>query len=344
MITAQLAGQRQFRLLEQPVLDPAPGEIQVRVKAVGICGSDLHYYFEGGIGDTPCVYPMVLGHEPSGEILRTGTGVTGWSPGDRAILEPAVYCYHCEFCLTGHHNVCANLRFFSTPSDPGFFREVMNLPAGNVLPLPANLSFEQGSLAEPLAIALHSMKFAQPAPGDSVVVFGAGPIGLLTVAVLRLSGVGRIWVVEPVPHRRELALAMGADAALDPKAVDVARQIKADTGQRGVDTAIDCATKDGTMNLCLRVARHAGKVVYTGIPSELVVPMEFHEIRRKELTLYTVRRSNHETEMAVRLLAAEPHRFAPVLTHRRTIEQISEAFDMLEHYGDHSAKVTISPA
>src|SRR5215813_5717548 len=98
MVTAQLAGQRQFRFIEEPVRDPEPGEIQVRVKAVGICGSDLHYYFEGGIGDTPCVYPMVLGHEPAGEVIRVGAGVTGWAPGDRAALEPAIYCYHCEFC------------------------------------------------------------------------------------------------------------------------------------------------------------------------------------------------------------------------------------------------------
>src|SRR6188474_1969419 len=134
MLVAELAGVRNFRLMEQSVREPGPGEIQVGVKAVGICGSDLHYYFEGGIGDTPCVYPMVLGHEPSGEVLKTGPGVSGWSKGDRAILEPAVYCYHCEFCMAGKHNVCANLRFFSTPADPGFFREVMTLPAVNVIP------------------------------------------------------------------------------------------------------------------------------------------------------------------------------------------------------------------
>src|SRR5262245_17186060 len=117
MRVAELAGLRQFRLLDKPLVDPAPGEIQVRVKSVGICGSDLHYYFEGGIGDTPCLYPMVLGHEPAGEVVKSAAGVSGWSAGDHAILEPAIYCYHCEFCMTGKHNVCSNLRFLSTPSD-----------------------------------------------------------------------------------------------------------------------------------------------------------------------------------------------------------------------------------
>jgi L-iditol 2-dehydrogenase len=343
MLIAELAGLRQFRLIDRPTPEPGPGEIQVRVKSVGICGSDLHYYFEGGIGDTPCVYPMVLGHEPSGEVVSTGAGVSGWSAGDRAVLEPAIYCYHCEFCLTGRHNVCANLRFLSTPADPGFFREVVNLPVTNVIPLPSNISYEQGSLAEPLAVVMHSMKFADPRVGETAVVFGAGPIGLLTAIVLKMSGIGRLWVVEPLEHRRAMALSQGVDVVLDPGAVDVVAEIRKDTGNRGVDLVIDCAAKDGTMNQCLRVARNAARIVYTGIPSELTVNLEFHEIRRKELILYNVRRSNHETDMALRLLSAYPQRFGPVLTHARPMEQIAAAFDLLEHYSDGAGKVTITP-
>src|SRR5690349_324546 len=101
MLVAELTGQRQFRLAEQSIENPGPGEVQVRVGAVGICGSDVHWYAEGGIGDTACIYPMVLGHEPSGTVVKTGPGVTGWSAGDRAALEPAIYCYQCEFCQSG---------------------------------------------------------------------------------------------------------------------------------------------------------------------------------------------------------------------------------------------------
>ena len=344
MIVAELTAARQFQLKDAPVRDPGRNEVQVRVKSVGICGSDLHYYFEGGIGDTSCVFPMVLGHEPSGEIVRTGSGVKGWAPGDRAILEPALYCYHCEFCMSGKHNVCRHLRFLSTPSDPGFFREYVNLPLTNVIPLPAQLSFEGGTLCEPLAVVLHSMKFADPRPGESVAVFGAGPIGLLTLSVLRLSAAGRIFVIEPVAHRRELALRMGADAAIDPEAADVVRELRKETGDLGVDLVIDCAAKGGTMNQALFAARSAGRVVYTGIPSEMVIPMEFHEMRRKELTIYNVRRSNHETHVAMHLLLEHPDRFLPVLTHQRPLDKIGPAFDMLEHYDDGAAKVTISIA
>src|ERR1035437_3615535 len=141
MLLAELSSPRQFHVADvPPVPDPEPGQIQVAVKAVGVCGSDLHYFSEGGIGDARCVYPMVLGHEPAGVVLKTGAGVSGWSVGDSAVLEPAVYCYHCEFCMTGHHNVCANLRFLSTPGEPGFFREFVNLPVDNLIPLPRNLS------------------------------------------------------------------------------------------------------------------------------------------------------------------------------------------------------------
>jgi L-iditol 2-dehydrogenase len=343
MKVAELAGVRQFRLIEQTPPPPGSGEIQVAVKTVGICGSDMHYYAEGGIGDTPCVYPAVIGHEPSGVVLSTGSGVSGWHAGDRALLEPAIYCYHCEFCMTGHHNVCAHLRFLSTPGEPGFFRQIVNLPAVNVLPLPSQLSFAEGSLAEPLAVVLHSMKFAAPGSGETAVVFGAGPIGLMTLSVLKLAGIQRIWVVEPVSERREIAARLGADAVLDPHSTDVVAEVKQDTGKRGVDLVIDCAAKERTMSQCLYVARNGGRVVYTGIPSEAVIPLEFHEARRKELTLFNVRRSNHDTELAVRLLLERPSSFAPLLTHTVPMERIGQAFDMLEHYRDGACKVIITP-
>lgn len=133
---AELCALRQFRLIDAPVPDPPPGQVQVRIDAVGICGSDLHSYAEGGVGDTVCQYPMVLGHEPAGVVARVGAGVTGWAAGDRAAFEPAIYCYHCEFCRSGHHNVCASIRFMSMPGEPGFFREYANLPTGNLVPIP----------------------------------------------------------------------------------------------------------------------------------------------------------------------------------------------------------------
>jgi L-iditol 2-dehydrogenase len=343
MTVAELYEPRRFRLVERPSSDPGHGEVQVRVESIGICGSDVHYFSEGGIGDTPCVYPMVLGHEPAGEVVRVGPGVSGWAPGDRAALEPAIYCYHCEFCLSGRHNVCNNMRVLSTPGDPGFFRDHVNLPAGNLLPLPRGLGLPEATLFEPLAVVLHSMQFVSLAIGENAVVFGAGPIGLLTIGVLKLAGSARIWAVEPMPHRREMALRAGADAVIDPRAVDPSAQILADTGQRGADVAIDCVTKDDSLNHAIRATRNAGRVVVTGIPSEQRVALEFHVLRRKELVFYNVRRSAHESQLALRMLADYPKQFAPIVTHSRPLDSIEPAFQMLESYEDGVGKLILKP-
>lgn len=343
MLVAELSKPRQFRITDAPALaEPSPGQIQVAIKAVGICGSDLHYFSDGGIGDARCVYPMVLGHEPAGTIVKTGPGVSGWSPGDRAVLEPALYCYHCEYCMSGHHNVCANLRFLSQPEEPGFFRERVNLPEQNLLPLPSDLTFCQGALVEPLAVVVHSMQFAAPRAGETAVVFGAGPIGLLTVAMLKLSGVSCIWCVEPVSHRRDLARALGADAVIDPAAAEPAREIQRDTANRGTDIAIDCAGKVESINECVQAARNAGRVVVTGIPSEDYIRLAFHIMRRKELAFYSVRRSNHDSATALRLLCDKPDFFEPILTHEQPIADIQKAFELCEQYSDGVGKLTIT--
>ena len=341
MRAAELIAPHTFRLADMPISDPGPGEIQVRVEAVGICGSDLHAYTEGQIGGMQNVYPMVLGHEPAGVIVKTGAGVTGLAAGDRGALEPALYCYHCEFCLSGHHNVCANIRFLSNPHHPGFFRELVNLPVSNFAPIPANLSFDAATLAEPLAIALHSVRLASISANETVVVIGAGPIGLLTIAALRAANAGRIWAIEPLAHRRELARAMGADVVLEPQ--EAVAEILRATGQRGVDCAIDCAAGADTVPQAIQLARNAGRVTLTGIHSTPTFTVDASGMRRKELTLFNVRRSNHETEEALELLVAHPERFAPLVTHTRALDRIDEAFELTSHYRDGVGKMIIRP-
>jgi len=343
MQVAELTGLRRFELADRPLAEPGPGELQVRVSAIGICGSDMHSYAEGGVGETPCHYPMVIGHEPSGVVEKTGAGVTGISPGDRGSLEPALYCYHCEFCMRGRHNICAHLRFMSNGAEPGYFRECVNIPVSNFLPIPRDMSLEEAALVEPLAIALHSMVFAQVKLGETAVVFGAGPIGLLTIAVLKLSGAGRIWAVEPLPHRRELAKLLGADAAVDPTAIDPAKQILQDTGKRGVDLAIDCASKGDCINQCVGSVAHGGRVVVTGIPSGTQIAINIHQFRNKEAAIFNVRRSNHESHAGIEVLHGYPKLFAPVITHNRPLDKIGEAFALNEKYEDGVGKLLIRP-
>ena len=341
MRAAELIAPLTFRLTDMPIEDPGPGEVQVRIGAVGVCGSDLHAYAEGAVGSTPNVYPMVLGHEPAGTIVKTGAGITGLAAGDRGALEPALYCYHCEFCLSGRHNVCANLRFLSSPPLPGFFRELINLPVVNFRPTPTGMSLDEATLAEPLAVAMHSLHLASIRPGETVAVIGAGPIGLLTIAALRATKAGRIWAVEPLAHRRELAREIGAAFALQPE--EAVEEILSATGRRGVDCAIDCAAGEHTTGQAVQLTRNAGRVALTGIHTIPLVSLDASEMRRKEVTIFNVRRSNHETQEALELLQAHPEWFAPLLTHTREIARIDEAFAIASQYRDGVGKMIVRP-
>jgi L-iditol 2-dehydrogenase len=339
---AELAAVRSFRLTEGAVGDPGPKEVQVKVQYVGICGSDLHSYSEGAVGDTPAQFPMVLGHEPSGVITKLGAGVSGWSTGDRAAFEPAIYCYHCEFCRSGHHNVCRHLRFMSTPGDPGFFREYALIPEESLIPIPREVTTAQATIIEPLAVVLHSMTLVRPAFGETAAVFGAGPIGWMTAAALKLAGVSQVWVVEPVAERRELTSRLVTPRVIDPNSADPIKEILRDTGGRGVDLVIDCVTKQNTINQALHVVRSAGRVAITGIPDGVTFPLEFSPMRRKETTLYTVRRSNNDNDAACALLAERIDLFAPLITHERPLEKIAQAFDMVENYRDGVGKMLVT--
>jgi L-iditol 2-dehydrogenase len=343
MAIAELCALRQFRVRDYSIGPPAPGEVQVRVEAVGICGSDLHQFSEGHVGDIQAVYPMVPGHEPTGTVIAAGEGVAGWSPGDRVAMEPPIYCYHCAYCMSGLHNHCEHVRFMSSPAEPGFFRDRVNIPAENLLPLPLNLGFAEGTLGEPAGIILQSFRFAQPKVGETAVVIGAGPIGLTTIAALRIAGVARIWAVDPIAHRREMALALGADAAIDPGTADPVAEVLAETHQRGVDMVLDCATRDDTINQAIRMASHCGRVIITGVPSELMIPIDFHPLRRKELFFTAVRRSNHTGARALELISAFPERFAPMITHRKLLSEVQPAFESLEAYAGGVGKIVLYP-
>lgn len=333
MKVAELTARGEFTIVDREPPKPGPGELLVRVAATGICGSDMHAFAEGGVGDSPCKYPMVLGHEPSGVVEGVGEGVTGWARGDRGSLEPAIFCYHCRFCLAGHNNLCENLRFMSTSTEPGFFRELVTLPAINMFPIKATTSLGAATLVEPLAVILHTFDLGGFKAGESAIVAGAGPIGLLTIALLKLMGASRIWAVEPLKHRREMARAMGADEVLEPTEFTHLHRV--------ADVAFDCAAQGETVNQCLYALKGFGRLVLTGIHAEKRLDLDIHLMRRTELRLYCVRRSNTEAHEACQLLEEHLPLFEPMITHRRKLEDITAAFRMNHNYEDGVVKMLI---
>ena len=189
MNSIQLVAPRLLEARRMPApSDPGPGEVLVRLRAIGICGSDMHWYKEGGIGSSRAAYPSVLGHEPAGEIVAVGKGVDSVRVGQRVAVEPAITCGHCEFCRSGHHNNCIGSIFMGSPQMPGLFREYAVMPQRNVVPIPDAISFVGATILEPLSVMLHILELTDIHLGDTVAVMGAGPIGLLMASVARIAG------------------------------------------------------------------------------------------------------------------------------------------------------------
>src|SRR5262249_52483101 len=191
MRSVQLVAPERVELREMPdPPEPGPGEVTVRVRAVGLCGSDLHYYKEGSCAGYPAMYPFVLGHEPAGEAAAGGAGVEDLTSGQRVAIEPAITCGCCEFCRAGRHNLCEKLVFMGGLQVPGLLREWATIPASNATPIPTGMSCTTATVVEPLAVVLHAFELTRLEPGETVAVMGAGPIGLLCVAVARVAGAG----------------------------------------------------------------------------------------------------------------------------------------------------------
>lgn len=205
----------------------------VKLEYIGICGSDLHYYATGGIGDCRVEPPFVLGHEAGGTVVETGAGVTGLKAGDRVALEPGKTCGHCEFCRTGRYNLCPDVVFFATPPVDGVFQEYVAHEAGLCFKLPDNVSTMEGALIEPLAVGFHAANLGEAHIGQTAVVTGSGCIGLVSLLAMKAMGVSRVYVVDVIEARLRKALECGADGVINGRTADVVQEVMRLTGGRG---------------------------------------------------------------------------------------------------------------
>lgn len=337
MLTSRLYGIRDLRVERAPVPTPGPGEVLLKIASVGTCGSDVHYYLEGGIGDAIVREPITMGHEFSAWIAGFGPdleGAHGLRLGQLVAVEPAISCGVCEFCQHGHPNICPNVRFCGTPPIDGVFAEYAVMPAENCFPLPEGFSADDGALLEPLGIAIHTVDLAHLKVGQTVAILGAGPIGLMTAAVAKAAGAGMIYMTEPLAHRRQFALEYAADAVFDPKSEDVVAAILRATGGRGVDVAFEAAGAHETPDQAARVTCPGGKVVVVGIPADDTMTMNASVIRRKGLTIKLVRRMKHTYPRAIRMVSKGIVDIKPLATHHFPLERIIEAFELVAGYKD----------
>lgn len=299
---------------------PGPGESLVRVQAVGLCGSDLHWYTDGGIGDALLARPLVLGHEVSGVVA------SGQHEGKPVALDPAVPCGRCEVCSTGHRNLCPTVRFAGHGSVDGGLRELVAWPDAQLHALPPSITPGEGTVLEPLGVALHAVDLAHVRVGASVAVIGCGPIGLLLVQVARAAGAATVVAVEPLGHRREAALRYGADVVLDPAELEPQGMFTTGISAPGVDVVLEVVGAAPAVDLAVRAARPGGRVVLVGIPDDDVTTFRASVARRKGLTIAVTRRMGDVYPRAIDLVQRGVVDAASVISHRYPLKDVGDAF------------------
>ena len=316
-------------------------DVLVRIKCVGICGSDVHYFLEGKIGDQIVKDRIILGHEASGEVVEFGKKVKKLRKGDKVAIEPGISCGKCEFCIRGRPNICPFVRFLGTPPVDGALREYIVMPEENLIKIPEGLGYEEGVLSEPLAIGIYAVKLSGLKIGDDVAILGAGPIGLSILFSARESGANRIFVSDLIDERIEFAKKIGADFTVNANKEDITEIVKKITDNRGVDISFESAGKKETFRQVIHTSRIGGKSVLVGIPSEDIVEFEAHIMRRKELELINVRRSAFCTEIALNLIKNSKLPFKEIVTHRYQFEEIEDALNLVSEYRDGVIKCVI---
>lgn len=334
-------GPRDLRLAEWPEPQPGPGEVLVRVKTCGICGSDVHSYVYGEIGGVSIKDPLVLGHELSGVVAALGPGVSGPALGTPVAVDPSISCGECELCLEGDPHICRQNRFFGNWPWHGGFREYLAHPADLVFPLPEGMSFDEGALLEPMGIALFVAGLAGIRLGDRVAVVGCGPIGVLSVEMALLSGAADILATDLVDERLDAARLLGAAQTWNAGREDVVARIMDHTRGRGVDVAIEAAGALETVEQAMEVARPGGTVVLVGIPTEDRITFRASLARRKGLTVKFDRRMKHTYPRCIALWAAGRVNLRPLATHRFPLERLAEAFDLVIRRADGVLKAMI---
>ncbi len=346
MWAARLHGPADLRVEQiPPPGPPGPGQVLLRVRTTGICGSDLHSYQDARIGDTPVSGPLILGHEFSAVVEAVGDSAPDGrferlAPGQRVAVDPAQPCGRCEMCEQGHPNLCWRLHFCGNYPDGGSFCERLLMPGRSCFPVPDGLTDVEAALLEPLGVAIHTVDLARIRVGDSVVILGAGPIGLLILQVARLAGADPVFMVDPLPWRLERARAWGGVPVVGLGG-DAIAVLERETHGRGVDVAIEAAWADVSVNDAAEMARLGGRVVLVGIPGDDRLSLKHSTARRKGLTLRLCRRMKHVYPRAIRLAETRRIDLRGLVSHEFPLEQAAEAFRLNAAYADRVLKVMI---
>jgi len=323
MKALRIHGIHDLRIAEESLPQPQTGEALLRVTAVGVCGSDVHWFSEGGIGGAFLEEPLILGHEFCAVVE------SGHLKGQRVTVEPAIPCGHCEFCLTGKPNVCQNIRFAGTLGVDGALREYVTYPEDNLFPIPDSISDADGTLLETLGIGLHALSLGHLQPGMDVGIYGAGAVGLVTLLSAKAAGANRIFVTDILPSRLAFAKSMGATDVFMADGTESAKILKA-TQQRGVDVSYEAAGENEAVETAVETAKPGGRAVIIGIPAEDRTSFKASSSRRKGLTILICRRMKFTYPRAIALVQSGIINLHSMVTHILPLEDAEKAFRIAE--------------
>jgi len=337
-----LSAPGQFSTRDVP--DPeivSPTDVRLSLQAVGVCGSDLHYYRTGRIGSQVLSSPWIMGHECTALVESVGTGVVGLARGDRVAVDPLIACGSCDQCRAGRSHTCRKQRFLGCPNQQqGCMCQLLVMPAACCFKVPEAMSVGAAVMVEPFAIALHAQRLFGDVSGKRFGVLGAGPIGLCVLGALRLGGAQAVAVTDRLAYRLDMAAALGASSTHHTERNDTVREISA-AFPHGLDAVFDCSGEQAALDQAVELLAPGGSLVIVGIPEADRVSFDINTLRRKELDLINVRRQNDCTQDAVDLLARGALDLDPVVTHHFGLSESQQAFDVVANYRDDVEKALI---
>jgi L-iditol 2-dehydrogenase len=332
-----------IEITEIPVPEIEDDEVLVKVMAVGICGSDIHYYEHGRIGRYVVEKPIILGHECSGIAVAVGKNVTRIKVGDRVAIEPGITCGRCEYCKEGRYNLCSDVKFLATPPIDGAFVQYIKHREDFLFPIPDELSFEEAALNEPFSVGIHASKRANLQPGSIVAIMGMGPIGLTAIAAVRAFGASTIIVTDLERNRLDAAKRLGATHTINILENDPIEEIKRLTGGKGVDVAFETAGNPKALQTALQVVKRGGKLVIVGLPPQDEIELNISLIADNEFDIFGVFRYSNTYPQGIKLLASKFCDFKSLITDRYSLEQTKEAMERARTNKKESLKVVVYP-
>lgn len=326
---AFMRGTDKMVIKEIPVPEVGEKQVLIQLEYVGICGSDVHYFHTGACGayKVDLSEDFMLGHECAGTVVELGAGVTSLKVGDRVALEPGITCGKCEFCKSGHYNLCPDVVFLATPPVQGCNEEYIAFPEDMCFKLPDNVSTLEGSLIEPLSVGFHAANQGEVGVGDTVVILGGGCIGLVTLLSCKAHGAGTVIVADLVDARLEKAKELGADYVINSGREDVFKEIEKLTQGRGADKVFETAGSPVTIAQTPFFVRMGGTIVLVGLSSKEEINYNFAQIMAKEATIKSVFRYRNIYPKAIAAVASGAIDLKGIATHIFDLDHIQEAYD-----------------